>query len=90
MAILARSLIKALLLAGLFFLSIRYIYGALLFFPPWHELYSFVVSEFLGFHDIELFDAIFGLSAGLTLAIIEFMVLMKIWKHGMSKRRTTP
>jgi len=90
MAILARNLFKIFLLAGLFLLSIRYIYSALLFLPAWNERYSFVVSEFLGFHDIEFFDAVFGLSASLIMAIIEYLLLRRFWRRYWPKRHPTP
>lgn len=89
MAILARSLFKGLLFFGLFFLSIRYLYTLLLFLPPWNRNYSYAISELLGFHDIELFDALFGMVTSFIMASIEYMVIMKIWRRYRSKRRPT-
>lgn len=89
MAILVRSLVRTLLFAGLFFLSMRYIYTALLFFPPWNQHYSFTVSALLGFHDIELFDAIFGFGLSLTMACIGYTLAMKIWRRCRVRRKNT-
>ena len=89
MAILARSLFKGLLFFGLFFLSVRYLYTLLLFLPSWNQHYSYAISEFLGFHDIELFDALFGMVTSFIMASIEYMVIMIIWRRYRSKRRPT-
>ncbi|WP_179405023.1 hypothetical protein [Burkholderia guangdongensis] len=87
MATLARSPIKVLMFAGLFFLSIRYVYAPLLFFPPWNQHYSFAISVFFGFHDIELFDAIFGLIVSLAMAIIEYASITRLWAYICAKRK---
>lgn len=87
MAVLARSCFKGLLFFSLFFFSIRYVYALLLFFPPWNQHYSYSVSEFLGFHDIEFFDALFGVVTSLIMATFAYTVVMKIWRRYRSKQR---
>jgi len=81
MAVLVRRFLQATLLCGLFFISVRYIYGALLFYPPWHDSYSFFIAESLGFRDIELFDSVLALMAGVIMTIVEYLLIRSIWRR---------
>lgn len=85
MAILARRLSKLALFAALLFISIRYIYAPLSLTPSWNQHYSFTVSEALGFHDIELFDATFGSSASAVISFAIYAFLMSIYRHMYEK-----
>jgi hypothetical protein len=89
MATLARRLFKGLLFFVLFALSFRYLYTLLLFFPPWNQYYSYAIARFFGVHDIELFDALCGMVTSLILAGIEYVVIMRIWRHYRAKAHST-
>lgn len=78
---------KLILFSGLFFFSIRCIYASLIFYSPWNQHYSIAISAFLGFNDIELFDAIFGFAASLMMATIEYSLVMKLWRRIGTKHK---
>lgn len=89
MATLARRLFKGLLFFVLFFLALRYLYSLLLIYPPWNQHYSYAIARFVGLDDIELFDALCGMVMSLILAGIEYVVIMRIWRHYRAKAHST-
>lgn len=87
MATLARRSFKSIAFIIILLFSIRFIYAPLSLIPIWNEHYSFIASEFLGFHDIEMFDVIFGMFVSLLIAISICTSLMKLYQHYLAKRK---
>jgi len=79
MAALARKVSKGLLFIGLFLVVARYLYAPLSFIPAWNQHYVFAVGEFLGFHDIDFFEVLVGITVSLILTTAIFIALPKIY-----------
>jgi hypothetical protein len=92
MATLVRNALKALLFLALFLLVVRYLYAPLSFIPSWNQHYVFVVGEFLGFHDIDLFEVVVGFTVSLVLTTGLYIVLARIYCfcRARHKRSSTP
>ncbi len=80
MATLARRALKTLFFVVLFLLSVRYVYGPLSFIPAWSDNYVFVITDFLGIRDVDLFDALLAIAAGLILATVAYIALGRLYR----------
>jgi hypothetical protein len=89
MGTLVRRLFKTGLFVILFFVSLRYIYTPFELIPAWNQHYSFVVSESLGFRDIELFDVLSGTAASLVIAAAIYILLVKCYRYIRAMRQST-
>ncbi|HTH59947.1 MAG TPA: hypothetical protein VL689_07280 [Paraburkholderia sp.] len=81
MATLARRCAKVILILGLFFVSIRYIYNPLSFLFSWNQRYLFIVSEMMGItgsDNIEFFDALFSLTVSSIIAGALYLLLVML------------
>ena len=81
MAALARRVSKTLLFITLFLLFARYIYTPLSFASAWNEHYVFVVTDFLGVRDVDLFDMLVGIVASLIFATLTYIALLRLYRH---------
>lgn len=81
MAALARRVLKALLFIGLFLLFARCIYTPLSFASAWNEHYVFVVTDFLGVRDVDLFDMLVGILASLIFATVTYIALVRLYRN---------
>src|ERR1700739_789995 len=87
MVTLARGSFKSIAFIIILLFSISFIYAPLSLIPIWNQHYSLIVSELLGFHDIEMFDVIFGMSISLLIAISIYISLMKLYQRHLAKRK---
>jgi hypothetical protein len=89
MAILVRRMSKTLLFVGLFFLVVRYVYAPLSFIQSWNQHYIFVVGWFLGFHDIDLFEVVVGVTVSLICTTAIYVMLVKTCRSCCARHKAT-
>jgi hypothetical protein len=87
MATLARRVFKILLFIGLFLASMRFVHTYPLPMPADQQAYLIEISETFGVKDYEGFYLSAVTIVNLIVAIVLYVMTMKIWRRYRSKRR---